>query len=218
MDDPQPMRLDERLGDLTGERDRRATDRGDRASAARPASRRRHTAWRCSCGRRRRRLRKSCRCSGDRAPRRPVPRARAACGRCRRRRCGRQQFERHSPVEARVFGEIDVAHASCAQRGLNDITAEASAGSKRHGELSVPETRRSRPRSAEAGSQPPDAIALGRCVAPAHVTTAPDLKVRCVDVSRRYCQRDRGPRPTSTRGRSPGPSSTPRGRPAQGSR
>ena len=54
-------------------------------------------------------------------------------------RCGRQQFERHSPVEARVLGEIDVAHASSAQRGLNDIAAEANAGSKWHGALSVAE-------------------------------------------------------------------------------
>ena len=146
MDDPQPMRLDERLGDLTGERDRRgqierttpqpyrqclAVDilHGDVAVTVGLA----HFVDRADVW--------MIEPRGGLCLAHEPPAGSVVVG-----RCGRQQFERHSPVEARVFGEIDVAHASCAQRGLNDIAAEASAGSKWHGALSVAETRRSRAR------------------------------------------------------------------------
>ena len=96
-------------------------------------------------------------------------------------RCGRQQFERHSPVEARIFGEIDVPHASCAKRGLNDVAAEASAGSKRHGALSVAESRRSRAR----GARGPEVNLRTNtaCGATCAVTTPALNQMRCYQIS-----------------------------------
>ena len=116
MDDPQPMRLGQRLGDLTTERDRRWQIEG---TALQPLGQRLsvdvlHRDVAVAVG------------LADFVDRADVRVIKTSGGLCLAHEtlargvvCGNrtwQQFQRHSPVQAGVFGEVDVAHAPGAQR------------------------------------------------------------------------------------------------------
>ena len=49
-----------------------------------------------------------------------------------KRKCLRQNLDRHFTFETRITGAIDLAHAACAQRRLDFVRAEFRARSKSH--------------------------------------------------------------------------------------
>ena len=147
MDDPLPVRLVERVGDL----DRRSAAICSSGSAPfaepiRPASRLRGTPSRGTRCRPRGRRRRARRCAGARTARSSSPRARSAgAPRSAAERCAGSTLIATSRSEPRVLRLVDLAHPARARRREDLVGAEAGAGGERHRE------RPSRPSPAFGG-------------------------------------------------------------------
>ena len=75
-----------------------------------------------------------------------------------------QQLDRHVAIEPRVARAIDLAHASRAEGGLDDIRADASAGAQWHGGQTTRNERASEILGGErqGGRSLPPEVAVGR--------------------------------------------------------